>query len=296
LLSTERNAADSVQQRAAGVAFQLIKPARATCTMPSPAAARTRARPAAEPPPPPPRARRRRAAQARKVLLAEDNPVNVEVASAMLEGLGLDVSRACNGEEALHSVQADDFDVILMDCQMPVMDGLPPPRNPPPRAAARPRAQHAHHRHHRQRAAGRPRILPGRRHGRLPEQALHPASAGATLSRWISLPRIAPPPRPRAGAGDGTINRQALDNIRALSPANGDACWNACCKPSCTTRQPNCKHCNAHQRRRCRTMRKAAHSLKSSAANVGADAGRTQQGTGTTRTQPHHRRRRTTAG
>jgi PleD family two-component response regulator len=93
--------------------------------MPSPAAARTRARPAAEPPP----VAAARSAGAtrrkrRKVLLAEDNPVNVEVASAMLEGLGLDVSRACNGEEALHSVQADDFDVILMDCQMPVMDGF----------------------------------------------------------------------------------------------------------------------------------------------------------------------------
>ncbi|MFC3374328.1 response regulator [Rugamonas sp. CCM 8940] len=42
----------------------------------------------------------------------------------MLEGLGLEVSRACNGAEALHSVCADDFDLVLMDCQMPVMDGF----------------------------------------------------------------------------------------------------------------------------------------------------------------------------
>ena len=65
-----------------------------------------------------------RARKGRKVLLAEDNPVNVEVASAMLESLGLDVSRACNGQEALHTLQSGDFDLVLMDCQMPVMDGF----------------------------------------------------------------------------------------------------------------------------------------------------------------------------
>jgi CheY-like chemotaxis protein/HPt (histidine-containing phosphotransfer) domain-containing protein len=61
--------------------------------------------------------------QRRRVLLAEDNRVNVEVALAMLDSLGLDVVCAHNGEEALQAAQAEDFDLILMDCQMPVMDG-----------------------------------------------------------------------------------------------------------------------------------------------------------------------------
>jgi hypothetical protein len=89
--------------------------------------------------------------------------------------------------------------------------------NPPPRAAARPRARAAHHRHHRQRAAGRPRIVPGRRHGRLPEQALHAAGLGHTLARWITLPRA--PPCTTASSGSAR-NAAALRRGAARPPAS----------------------------------------------------------------------------
>ena len=58
------------------------------------------------------------------VLLAEDNAVNEVVAGAMLESFGLRVSVAQNGRQALEAVAAQAFDVVLMDCQMPEMDGF----------------------------------------------------------------------------------------------------------------------------------------------------------------------------
>jgi PAS domain S-box-containing protein len=59
-----------------------------------------------------------------RILLAEDNGVNQEVARAMLENLGCEIEIACDGREALARLGAAHFDAVLMDCQMPEMDGL----------------------------------------------------------------------------------------------------------------------------------------------------------------------------
>jgi CheY-like chemotaxis protein len=58
------------------------------------------------------------------VLVAEDDPMNQEVAECLLEAVGLQVSVANNGQEALELVRRGGFSLILMDVQMPVMDGL----------------------------------------------------------------------------------------------------------------------------------------------------------------------------
>ncbi len=58
------------------------------------------------------------------VLLAEDHPVNQKVAARMLERLGHSVVVAADGLEALEALEAGDFDVVLMDLQMPRMDGF----------------------------------------------------------------------------------------------------------------------------------------------------------------------------
>jgi signal transduction histidine kinase/DNA-binding response OmpR family regulator len=58
-----------------------------------------------------------------KVLLVEDNFVNQEVAIASLEACGIDVDVANHGEEALSLFASQEYDAVLMDCQMPVMDG-----------------------------------------------------------------------------------------------------------------------------------------------------------------------------
>jgi PAS domain S-box-containing protein len=58
-----------------------------------------------------------------RVLIVEDNELNQQVAMEILRNAGMDVSLAGNGQEALDALQADRFDALLMDVQMPVMDG-----------------------------------------------------------------------------------------------------------------------------------------------------------------------------
>ena len=59
-----------------------------------------------------------------QVLLVEDNPVNQKVATLMLEKYGCHVTPAGNGMEAVKLFKNQNFDLIFMDCQMPIMDGF----------------------------------------------------------------------------------------------------------------------------------------------------------------------------
>ncbi|MDB4932828.1 MAG: rpfC, partial [Myxococcaceae bacterium] len=79
--------------------------------------------------PPAPRPRREApadlaASRPLRVLLTEDNLINQAVAARLLEKLGHEVTVANNGEESFDAWERGSFDVILMDVQMPVMDGL----------------------------------------------------------------------------------------------------------------------------------------------------------------------------
>jgi CheY-like chemotaxis protein len=58
-----------------------------------------------------------------KVLIAEDNPINMMIASRFLDKWGVSYSKAKNGLEAVSLFGERDFDVILMDLEMPEMDG-----------------------------------------------------------------------------------------------------------------------------------------------------------------------------
>ncbi len=60
---------------------------------------------------------------AMRILVAEDNPLNQKVILAMLDSLGIRPELVVNGQQAVERVEANEFDLILMDCQMPVMDG-----------------------------------------------------------------------------------------------------------------------------------------------------------------------------
>ena len=124
-----------------------------------------------------------------RILLAEDNPVNQRVAVRLLENRGHRVVVVGNGRDAVAAVSVEHFDLVLMDVQMPEMDGF--------EAAAIIRAARTRHRparadrrHDRPRDEGRPRALPCRRHGRLPRQADPAAELFAVIDRVAVAAKI----------------------------------------------------------------------------------------------------------
>jgi signal transduction histidine kinase/CheY-like chemotaxis protein len=117
-----------------GISAQLTKPVRHSQLTESVlgaltgdlggAAAHSRVPPSGETSPTPALPRRVESGSKGRLLLVEDNAVNKRVATRMLERLGYRVDVAENGVEALASCVGTEFDVILMDCQMPTMDGF----------------------------------------------------------------------------------------------------------------------------------------------------------------------------
>lgn len=73
-----------------------------------------------------------------RVLLVEDNPINQEVADAILQTYGCSVTIAANGAEACEAYAEEDYDLVLMDWHMPVMDGLEATRRLRAEGATRP--------------------------------------------------------------------------------------------------------------------------------------------------------------
>lgn len=59
-----------------------------------------------------------------RVLLAEDNPANQQLAAILLGKMGHHVTLSSNGEEACEAFSREIFDVVLMDIQMPILDGV----------------------------------------------------------------------------------------------------------------------------------------------------------------------------
>jgi CheY-like chemotaxis protein len=59
-----------------------------------------------------------------KILIAEDNPVNRELLRELLEMRGHTVAEACDGEEALRSIEQTQPDLVLLDIGMPLLDGF----------------------------------------------------------------------------------------------------------------------------------------------------------------------------
>ena len=202
-----------------------------------------------------------------RVLLAEDNRVNQEVAKAMLAKLGLIVEIANHGEEALALAEAKAFDLVLMDCHMPVMDGFQAT------AALRQRE-----------AAGARRVpvvaltanaMEGDRNlclaAGMDDYLAKPYSKAQLvemLSRWLPSAETAPPAEmPQLAA----IDPRVLDQYRELDPSGGFDLARQIVQVYLDSAGEIFEQMKkALQAGDAETLRGAAHSLKSSAANVGA--------------------------
>ena len=216
-----------------------------------------------------------------KVLLVEDEQTNQLVAQAMLKKLGLEVQWVSNGVQALARMEIFDFDLVLMDCQMPVMDGFE--------------------------ATARIRQLPHSRGATLPIVALTAnAWAGnekkcrdagmdaflvkpqsleslhATLARWLAKqpppglpesPRSEPPQagKPAQAPGRSAINLAVIEKLRALDAAGSMGLARAVLEAFRDAAAPGLLRVqSALIDGNTQALGQAAHALKSSSANVGA--------------------------
>jgi len=217
------------------------------------------------------------------VLLVEDNPVNQLVAVANLHKLGLQVSIADNGVQAVERAREQQFDLILMDCQMPLMDGY--------EATAAIRRL----------AGGSVRHLPivALTANALQDDRSKCLAAGmdgfltkpftgeqlrATLARWLApaaLGVYAAPagplptaePGPTAPSADGSpINRHVLAAIDRLDPQGGAGLLKAVLRAFLESAPQAVAQVDAGLAAGdASALSRAAHALKSSAANVGAE-------------------------
>jgi CheY-like chemotaxis protein len=121
-----------------------------------------------------------------RILLVEDNPVNQTVGLRMLEKMGHNAELARNGQEALERIVEQEFDVVLMDVQMPEMDGLT--ATPHIRASEKKLGGHLPIIAIGARHARRTENLPGRRNGRLFIKANQPGGIGSSDRRTNESP------------------------------------------------------------------------------------------------------------
>jgi PAS domain S-box-containing protein len=271
---TERRVADTA--RAAGVAEVLVKPVRFLALHDAvrnalgftPTNARRSALLKGLPAPDArPKSRAR-------ILLVEDNPVNQKVATQMLERLGHLVDVAGNGLEGVAAVRKLPYDIILMDCQMPEMDGY--------EATAEIRRLEGEARHT-PIVAMTANAMQGDRENCLAagmddyvSKPIRTPELAATLARWIGWEDdagagVAPPvPAEEPIATDG-IDGTILDDIMEVSPSGGTALVRELVDLFFGEAPTRVEHMRAGiaEADPVRVMR-AAHAMKGGGSNIGA--------------------------
>lgn len=212
------------------------------------------------------------------ILLAEDNPINQQVARAMLEKLGLQTVLAVNGREAVDLAKKGHFDLILMDVQMPIMDGY--------RATTLIR-QCANNLQHILIIALTANAMSGDRQKCLDagmndflSKPFTPAQLKAILEHWLTVSRnsnntsktLTGSDKENIPAGKPILNLDKLDSLRQLDPEGGAGFLKKLASIYLSSAPSYLSQIEkAIQARDDHALRKAAHTFKSSAANIGAE-------------------------
>jgi PAS domain S-box-containing protein len=225
---------------------------------------------------------------AARILVAEDNAVNQEVATGILESMGCRVVTAPHGRAAAKLFAQEKFDLILMDCEMPVMDGIEAtrrirqmeammqglPEGADPRRRAPIIALTAH-----ALSEVRDRCLEAGMDDFL-AKPFEERQMAATLMRWLVPRGVIPARMAEAATGaagpderltDTVIDAAVIDGLRALDRdpkssrlARAVSRFVEIAPPLVSTIRRNCDEDDAE------SLWKAAHSLKSSAGALGA--------------------------
>jgi two-component system sensor histidine kinase/response regulator len=208
--------------------------------------------------------------QGRRVLLAEDNPVNEEVATALLRDLGLVVEVARDGAQAVACAQAADYDLILMDVQMPVLDGRAATR------AIRALVRNARTPILAMTANAFPEDRRACLEAGMDDHLVKPVNAAvlhAALARWLGAPAVSEPAPPRpAAALPGLDSVEGLDVAAGLRAAHGQpALYRRVLEIFLRNTDLDALR-DALAAGDDAAARQAAHSLKGAAATIGAHA------------------------
>ncbi|HXG80820.1 MAG TPA: response regulator, partial [Sphingomicrobium sp.] len=211
-----------------------------------------------------------------RVLVVEDHPVNQRVARLMLEQLGCRVDVAANGREAIDQLELLPYDVVLMDCEMPVMDGFAATREIRRREGAG-KHQLIIAMTAKALQGDRERCLEAGMDDYLPKPIML-EDLVRTLRRWQSkgegeTPTAVPPARAEAEAApapDG-VDRAVLDRLRAMAEATDPGLLEQIIAAYVSdTRKRLARLREAHAAGDAATVRETAHALKGASASVGA--------------------------
>ncbi|MCG2575818.1 response regulator [Dechloromonas sp. XY25] len=201
-----------------------------------------------------------------RVLLVEDNEVNRELAEEMLGNIGLRVDTAENGRLAVEKVEREAYDLVLMDCHMPVMDGYTASeaiRRLPGRASLPIVAMTAN-----ALASDRERCLAAGMNDHIPKP-IDVAVLHATLARWLAGGDSLPVATPAASQEPPPLG---IDTAAALSRLGGNrAMYQRLLLRFCDNQADAAEQLQANQASRdTDAMVLRAHTLRGLAGNIGA--------------------------
>ena len=212
-----------------------------------------------------------------RILLVEDNEINQEVALDMLRQAGFRVDLAEHGGVAMTLLKANQYDLVLMDMQMPVMDGLAATTNirSQPRLANLPVVAMTAN----ALAADRQRCMDVGMNDFIPKP-IEPDFLWATLLKWIPVRQPASPSKPKSKAKKSPSPTDATDfDIAGINAApaltrmmGNVTLYEASLRKFCTQQADMPATCrNALTAKDTTTAKRVAHTLKGVAASIGAE-------------------------